>query len=673
MINRYLPPRNSLLWLISALSLSILPIIDELPIWLVIVWLGVVIWRVQIFRGYWQLPSSLNKTVIAVVCMAGLYQSFDRFLALDPMAALLCCALLLKLLEMQSRRDAVMLIYLSYFVIALQFLFSQVLSALLIGLVCFWIVTTALLVLNQPQGHSFPRRSLRLSGRILLHSFPLMILLFLIFPRIGSLWSMPLHNGGVTGVSDSMSPGDFSSLSRSGGVAFRVKFDGDAPKPEELYWRGLTFSQFDGRRWKPITELSNGWLQRGSKKSSENQSELTSGEALGRDFSYRIIFEPSQQHWLYSLMLPSNFNTAADIKIKKLNDHRLVSNKPVRQRIDYQVDSHLNYKIGLDITASQQQVDLRLPADSNPKSVAIAKQWRSEAGSDEVYIQRLLSLYNSEFEYTLEPPTLGTHTVDEFLWQTKQGFCGHFASSFVVMMRAAGIPARVVVGYQGGEYNKLEDYYVVHQYAAHAWAEVWLQGRGWVRYDPTAAVAPERVLQSLGDLASNFVDSRFSLGRYRQFALINSLRMQWDALNYRWHTSVMEFDNDQQSLLLSDWLNGITALKMAIVVLSAGGSVFILMTLHLLWRGRPKPVSDTLKAYARLERLLKSKGFIRQQGEPPGDFARRVVNKYPSVEIPLMQATRMFEQAQYESKEFSTRQMKQQLRLLKLLLHKSTG
>jgi transglutaminase-like putative cysteine protease len=682
--NRYLPPRNSLLWLIAGLSLSMLPIARELPLWLTAIWLFVVLWRIQIFRGNWQLPSKLNKTVLVLVCVAGLFQSFGSMLGLEPMASLLCCALLLKLLEMQSRRDALLIVFLSYFVIALQFLFSQFLEALLIGVVCLWIVTTALLVLNQPEGHHYPSRSLKLSGRMLLHSLPLMALLFLIMPRIGSLWSMPTpRHSGVTGVSDSMSPGDFSNLSRSGGVAFRVSFSGVTPKQQELYWRGLVFSDFDGRRWQPSSaqKKSASWLLWGNHKKPTSKTKLQSSsesdsvdtfksakDLLARPVDYTIIFEPTQQLWLYSLMLASDFSTSSDVDIVRADASLLLADEPIRSRFEYSVSSHLQYQIGINLSREEREHNLQLPISYNPESSRIAKQWRATASDDHAYIKRVLDLYHAEFEYTLEPPVLGQHTVDEFLWQTKQGFCEHFASSFVVMMRAAGIPARVVAGYQGGEYNKLENYYVVHQYDAHAWTEVWLQDQGWVRFDPTAAVSPERIRQSLGDLSANFVESWFSLGRYRQFSLINDLRMQWDALNYRWHKSVMGFDGEAQSDLLADWLNGVTPLKMVLVVLGSGGTILTLMTLHLWWRGRPSPVSETIKAYMKLERILKRKGFIRAIGESPSDFAGRVSVKVPAIEVTLLRLTLLFEQAQYESEDFNQKDFTQQLVILKRLL-----
>lgn len=508
---------------------------------------------------------------------------------------------------------------------------------------------------------------------MLLHSVPLMILLFLVMPRIGSLWSIPLENHGqTTGVSDSMSPGDFSNLSRSGGVAFRATFDGELPKQEELYWRGLIFSDFDGRRWQPSKDQlgteGESWIRWGVDRNNsvaKNYADKNE-QALGRETSYEIILEPTQQRWLFSLMLATEFKSASDEDIVQTTNQRLVAQDPIRQRMVYTVDSSLYYQVEPEsLPGNVRDVNLRLPEGFNPVSVSLAKQWRAETGSDRAYIKRLMAFYNSRFVYTLEPPLLGKNTVDEFLWDTQQGFCEHYASSFVVMMRAAGIPARVVAGYMGGEYNSLENYYVIHQYDAHAWTEVWLQGEGWVRFDPTVAVAPERVRQSLGELQANMVENFWSLGRYRHLAFFNQLRMQWDALNYRWHKSVMGFDTRAQDQLLNNWLNGVTPLKLVLFVLGAGGAILAVMTLHLWWRSRPKAQTPALKAFARTERILESRGFSREKGEPVGDFLRRVSADNSSAGPLLKRITHILDQALYGNGAFQPQEWKPLLQQLK--------
>lgn len=672
----YLPPRNGLIWLVVALSVSIMPLIPELPFWLLAVWLCVGLWRVQLYRGIWRMPGGMTKLVLVSVCSAGLFLTFGRFAALEPMVSLFVCGALLKLLEMKNRRDAQLLLYLCYFLVSCRFLFTQGLSDLMIGSICLWVVTTALLVMHQPRGHETPKRSLRLAGRLLLHSVPLMVLLFLVMPRIGSLWNIPLQDhGATTGVSDSMSPGDFSSLSRSGGVAFRVTFNGARPRPEDLYWRGLIFSEFDGRRWSPSRNGpgtdGESWIRWGRNvpnKAMQKYSE-DSEQPLGRPVNYEIIMEPTQQHWLYSLMLTTEFYNDSDVKILRTTNQRLVADQPIRQRMVYSASSSLDYTTERrrlpDIV---RDVNLKLPSNFNPVALRSAEEWRRQAGSDQAYVDRVLAFFNASFVYTLEPPRLGKHTVDEFMWGTQQGFCEHYASSFVVMMRAAGIPARVVAGYLGGEYNAAENYYVVHQYDAHAWAEIWLPDRGWVRQDPTAAVAPERVLQSLGDLQADLVESPWALGRYRNLTLFNNLRLQWDALNYRWHRSVMGFDDDRQSQFFNNWLNGATPLKLVLFVLGGGAVAFALMGLHLWWGNRKGPMVPALKVFHRLQSFLARRGLERASGEAVGDFLRRVAAEKPEAKVLLMQFNRTFEDALYGNGLFHERELKRLLRSLRRAL-----
>ena len=565
-VERYTLPRNSLLWLLSAQSLALAPLFYYLPTWLLVVWSSVLLWRLQLFRGQWQMPGWFTKSTLVTVCCAGLLSSFGRFLGMEPMVALLICALLLKQLEMQRHRDALLLVYLTFFLVAVQFLFNQSLVIALYGGICFWVNTVALLAIHQPKGHEYPRRSMRLAGRMLLHSIPLMVLLFLVMPRLGNLWAVPNpSHGATTGVSDSMSPGDFSKLTRSGGVAFRVSFEGSRPSQEQLYWRGLVFSSFDGRRWEQADPYH--YRYDGSPVNWRNEPRLPwrpLAQALAGDrYHYQVTMEPSFQPWLYSLSLPTSYSIASGFNLGFTRDFRLIADKSIHQRTQYLVTSSVNYALEPDpLPDWRRRLELFLPEGYNPRALAMATQWRQQAGSDWQYVNRVLEFYRSRFTYTLEPPALGQHTVDDFLFATQQGFCEHFASSFVVMMRAAGIPARVVAGYMGGEFNEAENYLVVHQYDAHAWTEIWLQGRGWVRVDPTAAVAPERVRQSLGQSSADQVQGLLSLGRYRHIKILNQLRLEWDALNYRWHQAVIGFDAQSQSRFLSRWFGRIDPLKM---------------------------------------------------------------------------------------------------------------
>lgn len=668
-VDRYLLPRNSLLWLMVSQSMAIAPLTLQLPVWLVAVWLVVVVWRLQEFRGHWQMPGRLTKVALVMVCVAGLFSSFGRVLGLEPMVALLVCALLLKQLEVQRRKDALVLVYLTFFLIGVQFLFTQTLLASLYAVVCLWLALVSLLSMNQPTGHQWPRRSIRLAGRLIAHSIPLMVLLFLIMPRLGNLWAIPnLTKTAKTGVSDSMSPGDFSQLSRAGGVAFRVAFEGGVnPRLDQLYWRGLVFSAFDGRRWQQARpeDYRDGAIVDWQGGRREAWRDLAVG--YGDSIDYTITLEPTQQLWLYSLTLPSSFED--DTTYGLARDFRLLSREPVSRRIQYRVSSQQKYQLEASaLPAWRLERELQLPEGFNPKAREQAKRWREQADSEQGYIDVVLANYRDNFYYTLEPGTLGRHSVDEFMWQSRRGFCEHFASSFVVMMRAAGIPARVVVGYLGGEYNASENYWVVHQYDAHAWSEVWLADKGWVRVDPTAAVAPERVLQSLGDLRADSVEGLLSLGRYRHWEFVAKLRMQWDGLNYRWHRAVMGFDKDSQSDLLNRWLGGVTPLKMVLVVLFAGSGVLLLATLHLWWQSRPASKAPADRYYHRFERLLRRKGWTRRPGEAAGDFARRVAQRQPLLEPALTEFNALYEGEVYRAQPVERSQWLGSLARIKVAL-----
>jgi len=689
-VQRYLLPRNSQLWLLAGLSAAMAPLLRYLPVWLVAVWALVVVWRWQLFRGHWQLPNTLIKASLVALSTAGLWLSYGRFQGLEPMAALLLAALLLKWLEQRHLRDTLLVTYLGFVVVGLQFLFEQNLLMALYAVLCLWLLLCALLSLYQPQGSTRPKRTVMLAGRLLLHSVPLMLLMFLVMPRLGSLWVMPsLTHGAETGMSDSMAPGDITNLSKSGGVAFRVNFDGEAPAQSQLYWRGLVLSHFDGRRWRQSARVKN------INRHSSQQTVIWGGDVLHRvspqpgwlaaasaepaEVSYRITLEPTQQRWVYSLPLVRDFDVeyqGSGLVLGLTRDYHLMAQAPIRSRVQYSASSSLAARISVDgLSDYDRGLALTLPDHFNALSRARAANWRAEVDTDEAYIEKLLAFFHSRFVYTLEPPALGRDSVDEFLWRDlneggQQGFCEHFASSFVVMMRAANIPARVVVGYQGGEYNQQGDYWTVHQYDAHAWAEVWLAGKGWQRVDPTTAVAPERVRQSLGDMQLQGLEGALSLGRYRSISWVANVRMQWDRLNYRWYQAVMGFDNERQVKILSNLLGDVSPLKMMLFVLSVGGGLLALVNLHLWWRARPKPLTPALRLLLRFERLLAKQQLSRGRGEAPGDFARRAQRALPACAPAIGRFMQCYQHAEYGSGDTSAgaHEVQRELRgLLRLL------
>lgn len=649
MIPLYQIPRDSLIWLLLAQAFLIAPHFSHLPLWLGLAWCVTVLWRIQIYRGLWAYPGRWIKYGLVLLCLIGLVSRYDRLIGLEPMVGMLITAFILKLLEMHTRRDALAVIYLGYFVAATEFLFSQSVLVAVYMLLALMLLTTALLGVNKTEQSRKFWQPLQQTTALFLQSLPLMLLLFLILPRVGSLWAVPeQRHAARTGVSDSMSPGDFGRLAKSKGTAFRVVFEGEIPPPRQQYWRGLVLSEFDGRRW-----TQRDWEGRrlnaidwgGNRTPAWRDTVDASGEPV----TYRVIMEASHQYWLYGLPLAQSGQQGVGFT----PDYRLVRNRPVRERFQYSVTSYPRYRLAADALAPAERTrNLALPEGFNPQSLSTARQWMDDSNGDAgTYLEQVLRLFNQSFVYTLEPGTLGRHTVDEFLWSSRRGFCEHFANAFVVMARAAGIPARVVVGYQGGELNPVENFIRVRQADAHAWAEVWLEGRGWVRYDPTAAVAPQRIEQGLDfALSEEEASSRtglMSLERYSFIGVVNLLRFHLDAVEYNWHVWVMGYDRDRQADFLRNLLGGLDPWRIALVLLGIGVLVLSGVGGWLLWGQGPGRPSAADRLYNVFLRKLSRAGLERLPHEGPRDFARRVSGQRPEWQRWVGAVTRCYESVVY--------------------------
>ena len=649
----YQIPRNSLAWLLAAYLAVIAPHVMRLPIWIVLAAVWCLLWRIQVYRGVWNFPRRWIKYLLAGISLVGLLAGYGRLAGLEPMVALLIIGFSMKLLEMYQRRDAVLVIYLAYIIAATQLLFAQTISSALYMVFSVVLMTTALMSLNQSQGFLYPRRSLILTGKLLLQSIPLMLLLFIVMPRLGALWSVPLQqHAAKTGVSDSMSPGDFSQLAKSAELAFRVSFKGAIPSASERYWRGLVFSRFDGRSWtqaEPFDYYPDGKVTRWFGERSLAWEELIDRRA--RAITYEVILEPTQQTWLYALMVPQP--DSANVGITR--DFRIVNRMSISNRLAYRVSSHLDYQTEYQSLPSRRyRNETQLPTGFNPRSARLAKRWRAESGTVEAYIQRVLNWFNREFTYTVQPPLLGKDTVDEFLFESQRGFCEHFASSFTIMMRAAGIPARIVVGYQGGEINPLQNYMLVHQFDAHAWTEVWLEGKGWRRIDPTAAVAPERIengFSSMVDRTEFLSDSPLSLVRYQNIRWLNMLRLQLDRLDYAWYSWVLGFDNEIQADIFKRLFGSAKPIRIALALIILGGLVLGAIAISLLMPSRSESNSQSGKAYRRFCRRLSQKGLVRKPYEPPSVFAARVAKTRPDLASAVAEITQLFQDIHYAGAE----------------------
>jgi transglutaminase-like putative cysteine protease len=597
-----------LFWLVAGLALVASPHIARLPWWLNQLVLLLIAWRVYLGWGDRTLPNKWLLALFVVGGMFGVYLTYRTIFGRDSGVALLMLFLSLKLLELNDQRDAMVLILLAYFLALTNFFYSQTLptAGLMLASV---LVNTASLVHFAAPGRAL-RANLKTAGVLLAQAGPVMLILFFLFPRVqGPLWGLPQDAySGVTGLSDSMSPGLISRLSQSDAIAFRVKFEKDAPPRPQLYWRGPVFWQFDGRTWRPGDFRPFGQI---------------GFEATGNPYDYEITLEPHDRNWIFALELAAN--TPANARLTP--DYMLISRTPVRNRMRYTLRSYPNFTARGSDEADEVRRGLQLPRGFNPKARALAREWAANFSTDAAIARKALSYFREErFAYTLEPPLLGRDSVDEFLFGSKSGFCEHYASSFVFLMRAAGVPARVVTGYQGGEINPVDGYMIVRQSDAHAWSEVWLKDRGWVRFDPTAAASPVRV--ESGVAAAVPATDPLPLMARTSLLWLRQARDNWDALANKWNQLVLGYTPERQREFLTSFgMNEPSWENMALTLFWCVVGLLALLTAWLLRRMRTRDPVQRL--WLRFCAKLGKKGSPRAAHEGPADFVARAATRYP--------------------------------------------
>jgi transglutaminase-like putative cysteine protease len=475
-------PRDALFWLIGSQLLMLLPLLLYLPPWILAVALAASLWRFQVYQGRWSYPARWARALLAVAAAVAVLVSFRSLLGLEPMVALLLVASSLKLLEAKSSRDGYVLAILGFFICLNIFLFDQSIPSAIYVLLCVALLLSALIALNQNPNAQAGKRPLGVSVGLVAQALPLMVLPFLFFPRIAPLWSVPIkRHGAETGMSDTLRPGDVARLGQNDAVAFRAQFAGDIPPLSALYWRGLTLGSFDDGTWRQHRA-----------RSMPNYGRLEAPPAtVGEPLAYRIIQAPTQQRWLYGLRYAEPQNPGAIA----ISDFRFVAPAAVEFEMGYRVISWPGTPLEVDLPEWRRRLETEYPARRDARTRALVASWLSDNPDPVAVVERALRWFREQpFYYTLEPPPIADRDfVDAFLFESRRGFCEHYAYSFTAMMRQAGIPARIVAGYQGGEINPVNGTVVVRQLDAHAWSEVWLEGQGWVRVDPTGAVSPERI------------------------------------------------------------------------------------------------------------------------------------------------------------------------------------
>lgn len=648
-------PRVALSWLLVAQVLVILPHLLYLPLWISLLWLAAAIWRVRIFRMRAGYPGAWIKGGLMLLVLAGIFLSRGTLVGLDAAVLLLIATFTLKLLEMRSRRDALVVVFLGFFCVVTGYLFEDGLLAALYSLLPVTALLAALIGLQSASLLERPWPTLRLAGGMLLQALPLMLLLFLLFPRIGPLWSLPMpSNQGVTGLSDSMEPADIAQLSRSPELVFRASFEGQPPAREQLYWRALTLEHFDGRRW-----------SRGGRAESPRAANW---QQRGERLDYSIVMQPSGKPWLFALDVAE---LALD-DARMMEDFRWQRRRPVDRTLLYEAHSWPQAVRGIEADSSSLQRSLALPREGDPRSRAWAAELQARHANPDELVAALLQHFNREpYVYTLSPQPLGRDSIDDFLFNTRRGFCAHYAGAMTFVLRAAGIPARVVAGYQGGEFNPTGNYFQVRQFDAHAWVEYWQPGRGWRSVDPTFHVAPQRIENGSQDALAGeegfLGDQPFSPLRYRELTWLNQLRLSWENLNYGWQRWVLGYQGEQQLRLLNSWFGTLDWQRLALLILGVMALSLGLLALWLLkpWRRRG---DSQIRLWRRFERLLSRHGVQRLPGEGVRSFVRRAVLALPQQARQIEAFAESFEQQRYAGAPPSTRVLRQALRQLRRAL-----
>ena len=601
---------------------GVLLALGSAPAWCVVLGLACCAWRVLVASG--RLARAKPRTglrfllgVVTALLVLAVAASFRTLNGLAAGTALLIVMGALKMIEARSRRDDAIVVATGLFLVLAAALGGQALwrTPLYLLVICGACVAFALIA--HPGNALSTRAALRLSARALAMSIPLALACFLFFPRVsGQFWTLYRGDAASTGLSDEMSPGSISKLATEYDPAFRARFEGAPPRLAALYWRGPVLNSFDGFTWRRV----------GSQVYAPVPLAMQ-----GEPVRYRITLEPTNQRWLFALDTVAA-NPRRDVFMS--HDRQLSVMDPITSVVSYDAVSYLETRSAGALSALGRRYETRLPEDRNPRTLALAREMRARAGSDAEYVRSVLDWFRTNgLEYTLEPGTTGIDSVDTTLFDSKRGFCGHFASAFATMMRAANVPARVVTGYLGGEWNPAGGYYIVRQTEAHAWNEVWLDEQGWTRVDPTAVVAPERLQRGVYDLMANSMPAAATFLHNNRW--LNRISLLWDGMNQWWQERVVEFNLSAQLDLLQRL--GIDTprwehLGWAFAIGMVGWIAWVALTLRRsVARKKPDRIG---RAWLRATRKL-ARVTPRAASEGPLDYAQRVAAARPDLATPV--------------------------------------
>jgi transglutaminase-like putative cysteine protease len=581
-----------------------------------------------------------NRALLFLLTLAGagvVLGHYHRFWGQEAGSSLFMVGLGLKLLEINTQRDAYLVVFLAFFVALTQYIFSQSIAMASYTLLAVVLLVAAMIGLNS--NTSFPVKArLKMAFVMVAQALPVMALLFVFFPRIeGPLWELPDESHAAkTGLGDSISPGAISRLALSQETAFRVDFEGELPPPKLRYWRGPVFWHTNGEKW---TLLPTAPAAAGQKPRFEYSF-----------YRYLVTLEPHNQRWVFALDLPN----IIPAELEQTGDFQLLAKAEVTERKQYRLSSGTVYTTG-PLNQGEVKKGLQLPANPGARLEQLVKGWQDENPTPKLLVEKALHHFRDEpFYYTLNPPLLNGNTVESFMFETRRGFCEHFATAFVILMRIGGVPARVVTGYQGGQWNGIGRFLEVKQADAHAWAEVWLPESGWTRVDPTAAVAPERIEHgvdvesqvALGEIRFNLADGLASDLGFGLGTVWRRARMAASTIDHAWDSWVLAYGTENQGRLfqwlrLSDW-------RLLGAWLSIGIVITMTFAAWSIMQKRPTHIDPAKRIYLIFSEKLAAHGFMLQTGEGPISFAERIVKSSPNLGKSAISITELYVRIRYE-------------------------
>ncbi|MEP7303223.1 MAG: DUF3488 and transglutaminase-like domain-containing protein [Caldimonas sp.] len=628
------------LFLLGVIAWTVLPHASHLPAWTIALTGVVLAWRGGLAVSGGALPSRWMLAAVLALAIGLTFWSYRSLLGKEPGVTLAVALMALKTLELRARRDAFVVFFLGFFIILTHFLYSQSLPVALAMLVSIWGLLTSLVLAHMPVGKPSLRQAGGLAARTALFGAPVMALLFMLFPRLGPLWGVPQDGISTTGLSNSMRMGSITEVARDESVAMRIRFAGRPPSPSDMYFRGPVLTRFDGAEWRPLG------LPFAPASVAPRPPDLkTQGEAI----RYELTLEPLRVASVPLLEATTAVEPVEGFRLSPREDLQWLGERPIYERLRVKAEAYSRFTLRAARRTGEVQESLELPPGFNPRTIAWTRALRDQPalrGSDASTFARALLLHIRQggYDYTLSPGEYGRNAVDEFWLDRKTGFCEHFAAAFVVIMRSAGFPARIVTGYQGSDQEPVDGFYIVRQSSAHAWAEYWQANVGWIRADPTGAVAPDRIGRSTRlETQPGLVAGAFAAMSPQLFA---NLRSGWEALNNRWNQWVLNYTRGQQLEVLKNVGFSAPGWEDLAYLLIGSLSSLALAGAAWAWFDRHR-VDPWVRQLERMKSALRLLGIPAASHDAPRALAARVRERLGAAGEPLAAALDTLEAQRY--------------------------